>query len=206
MGKYLKNYIGKDKELHSMLARTGVATQSQAETFMGARRIDSHVREGYLEEVRHIIKDRGREEEITLYKLTEAGREMAREKCGISSFYGSSSPRHDIAVADRYIDLYKRDPELTKSWITESNVRDMLQEKVEELREQGRNYQADKLEQGIQQGKFSAFDGGYVDSDGEIHAIEVVSRHYKEETLEAKVRTMQVLGVQEENYEETYIN
>lgn len=205
MGKYLKNYIGKDKELHSMLARTGVATREQAEVFMGTRRIESHVKEGYLEEVKLIIKDRGREEEITLYKLTDLGREMAREKCGIESFYGSSSPRHDIALADKYIELYKRDPELTRSWITESNVRDMLQAKVDELREQGRNYQADKLEQGIQQGRFSAFDGGYIEN-GEIHPIEIVSRHYKEETLEMKVRTIRVLGIKESNYQETYIN
>lgn len=205
MGKYLKNYIGKDKELHSMLARTGVATREQTETFMGTRRLESHIKEGFLEEVKLIIKDRGKEQEITLYKLTDLGKEMAREKCGIESFYGSSSPRHDIALADKYIELYKRDPELTRSWITESNVRDMLQNKVDGLREQGRNFQADKLEQGIQQGKFSAFDGGYVEN-GEIHPIEIVSRHYKEETLEAKVRTMRVLGIKESNYQETYIN
>ena len=206
MGKYLKNYIGKDKELHSMLARTGIATREQAEVFMGTRRLESHIREEYLEEVKLVIKDRGKEEEITLYKLTDLGKEMAREKCGVESFYGSSSPRHDIALANEYIKLYERDPELTRSWITESNVRDMLQLKVDELREQGRNYQASRLEEGIQQGKFSAFDGGYVDSNGEIQAIEVVSRHYKEETLEAKVRTMRVLGIKESNYQETYIN
>lgn len=205
MGTYLKNYIGKDKQLHSMLARTGVATREQAEVFMGTRRLESHIKEGFLEEVKLIIKDREKEQEITLYKLTDLGKEMAREKCGIESFYGSSSPRHDIALADKYIELYKRDPELTRSWITESNVRDMLQAKVDELREQGRNYQADKLEQGIQQGRFSAFDGGYIEN-GEIHPIEIVSRHYKEETLEMKVRTIRVLGIKESNYEETYIN
>ena len=82
----------------------------------------------------------------------------------------------------------------------------MLQEKVLELREQGRDYQANRMEEGIRQGKFSACDGGYIDEEGELHAIEIISRHYKEETIEAKARTLRVLNVKQENYEETYID
>lgn len=204
MSKNVKNFIYKDKNLFSMLACTNVATTEQVETFMGTRRADAHVKDGLLEKVTLVIKDRGEEQQLELYRLTDAGKDVAREKCNISNMYASNSPRHDLALTQTYIELFKKNPEYVERWITENDYKVMLQEKVLELREQGRHGEAERMQEEITSKKFSAPDGGYRDDQGQIHAIEITTRFYKEETIIAKANTLQVLNITSCN--EIYIN
>lgn len=204
MGKYIKNFIYKDRNLIAMLARTNVATEEQVRVFMGLRRIESHIREGLLEKITLVTKDRGQEQQRELYRLTQRGKEIAREQCNVSSLYASNSVRHDLALTERYIELYKRDPALVEHWITENDYKVMLQEKVLELREQAREYEANQMEADIRNKLYSALDGGYQSSDGTIHAIEVITRHYKEADIVAKANTIGALNISSCN--EIYIN
>ena len=195
MGKNVKNFIYKDKNLFAMLARTNIATEQQVNIFMGTRRAEGHVKDGLLEKVTLIIKSRGEQKTLEMYRLTEQGKNVAKERCNISSMYASTSPRHDLALTQAYIELFQKNPLYIDRWITENDYKIMLQEKVLELREDGRSREAELMEENIISKRYSVPDGGYMDEQGQIHAIEVVTRHYKEKTIIAKANTIQVLGI-----------
>ncbi|MBE6022228.1 MAG: hypothetical protein E7231_03210 [Cellulosilyticum sp.] len=205
MAKHVKNFIYKDKNLFSMLARTNVATKEQVETFMGIRRAESHIKDGLIEKAILVIKDSGEEARtIEVYRLTEEGKGVVRERCNISSMYASNSVRHDLALTHSYIELFNRDSSLVDRWVTENDYKVMLQERVLELREAGRDREADQMEADIERKRYSAPDGGYRDAEGRIHSIEITTRYYKEETIVAKANTIQALGITSCN--EIYIN
>lgn len=144
------------------------------------RRIANFQRDGYIEKVSFLDK-KTKNAEFS-YRLTEKGKDLCSNQLGVESFYRSSSPVHDLALANNYFSIKE---EHKDNWITESQFRDMFQQYLERLQTQD-HYRWQELNDLWEQKLISPPDGGYMTSTGTVIAIEVVTSSYGKEEIQAK--------------------
>lgn len=144
------------------------------------RRIKNFERDGYIEKVSYLNKETKNAE--FSYRLTERGKELCSNQLGIESFYRSSSPIHDLALAENYFSIKE---EYRDSWITESQFRDMFQQHLERLQMQD-HYRWQEFNDLWEQKLISPPDGGYITSTGTVIAVEIVTSSYRKEEIKAK--------------------
>lgn len=118
-----------------------------------------------------------------VYSLTDKGRELCAREYNFNNFYSSSSAKHDVCLADRYL----AEREHQDNWLTESDWRDMFKQELEKM-----DYdRAQELLDRFNNREISSPDGGFITigSDGTVVAIaiEVVTNNYKESEKAAKL-------------------
>lgn len=154
------------------------------------RRITNFQRDGYIEKVSYLEKTTKSAE--FSYRLTEKGKDLCVNQLGVESFYRSSSPNHDLALAKNYFSVKE---EHRDNWITESQFRDIFQQHLEKLQIQDHD-KWEELNNLWEQKLISPPDGGYVTNSGNIVAIEVVTSSYGKEEIQAKETFSEILNIE----------
>lgn len=188
----IKALKAKDKDFIRTLSHAGRMTREQAgEIDVNKTRLLSFKHDGYID--RTYSFDKSQKTFVESFYLTEKGRLFATDNLNVHTFYRSNGVSHDIALAGQY---QKLSLEEQRSWKTENELRDMFKDKLNELRDQGQELRAMDLENKLQQGLLSPGDGGYISDSGSLVVIEIVTKHYGADEIQAKEGFAQVLGAE----------
>lgn len=191
---YVKVFTNADLEVYKGLYRVGGLRRDHLEDLgVNFDRLKKHMRDGYIVKDEDYY-DRKTKTSSTIYKLTDTGRRKCREMCNVGSSYKSSATRHDLALADTYVQLQKQG--LTERWFTEQDWRYKLEDQIDQLRELGKEREADRIEEAWKNKEISVPDGGYINAEGQLVAVEIITRSYKQEQIDAKHEFVQVMGVE----------
>lgn len=159
------------------------------------RRIQNLVKDGHFKKV--VYERKGQIKEC--YKLTKQGRETARQLWNLDRAYHAQSPHHDMALANKYFSLPEH---LRENWMSESQVRDIFYEKLNALRNQGHETEAQMYEEMLAEGRISMPDAVYRDKGGREIGFEVLTKNYGETERESKEAFIEIMEYQ---YETTRI-
>ena len=105
--------------------------------------------------------------------------------------YCAQSPAHDLALSDRYFGLTEAE---RATWRTEGESRDIMQEHIRQLQDQGEEEQARQLWDRLQSGEMSMPDGLYTSDAGVSVAVEIITSNYGEAEINMKEETAEALG------------
>ena len=173
------------------MARCGYVSREQLGEFLREKRVQSYCKDGLVE--KSIFSRPGaKAQDIEVYRLTKAGRELCRRELPLST-YCAQNPAHDLALADRYFSLSQAERE---SWRTESQSREDVCREIRQLREQGEEERAGELWAKMQEGLLSMPDAVYTREDGVSVAFEVTTGNYGNEEIAAKEETAAALGAE----------
>ena len=187
---HITNIYPRDVNALSALGRCGYVTHEQLNTFLRDKRIDGYCKDGLLERTVY-SRPGSREQDQTVYRLSRTGREFCRKELSMSRLYSAQNPSHDLSLAERYFALT---PSERDTWRTETQSREDIENRIDQLREQGENDRAEQLADQLRTGEISMPDAVYTTSDGVTVAFEVVTNNYGLEEIEAKEEAAEVLG------------
>lgn len=119
------------------------------------------------------------------WKLTEQGKDFYDLKEQKEHYhYHSTSPTHDVALADKYFSLTDKEQQ---TWKTETEMRFEFKQQMNDLRKGGVHQQADRYERLFAERKISTTDAVYTTEDNVEIAFEIITSSYGREELVAKV-------------------
>ncbi len=128
-----------------------------------------------------------------LYQLTDVGKDYAQrlglDRCDQYRCQGKDKTmnyEHDRKLSSVYCSLSQEERDM---WKTEEQYK----REIEEVREHIRQTDPDRWEE-IKDTKMTAFDGGYVDAQGQEHYVEVITQNYKGEMVASKEASAEMLG------------
>lgn len=181
----------KDAEVVKGLCRTGSMTESHLKSLgYTATRIKN--RSCGDEKMLHRI---GRDAKTgeNIYKLTDVGKDYGvalgiprDEQYRCQGKEKTMNFEHDRKLADVYCSLREEERDM---WKTEEQYK----REIEEVREHIRQTDTERWET-IKDVKMTAFDGGYVDSQGQEHYIEVYTQNYDGKLVASKESSAELLG------------
>ena len=189
--KRITTIYPRDKGALSALARCGYVSREQLGVFLREKRVQSYCKDGLIE--KSIYSRPGtKAQDVEVYRLTKAGRELCRRELSLST-YCAQNPAHDLALADRYFSLTQTERE---SWRTENQSREDVHAEIRQLREQGEEERAGELWAKLQEGQLSMPDAVYTREDGVSVAFEVTTGNYGNEEITAKEEAAEALGAE----------
>ena len=165
----VKVITSKDLELIKQIARTGLCSREQAETYSGLSqdRLAKLCKSNFLKEEQSLYH----RELITIYRLADTGIKYVKNSCdSINNVYKYASTMHDIALTKYY---YTIEPQYRDRWTTEEDL---------------------KHEQEYSLYSGSCLDGLYRDEHGRTHAVEVLTKNYSVEEIKSKEEFASCLG------------
>lgn len=128
-----------------------------------------------------------------LYQLTDVGKDYAQrlgldrnEQYRAQGHTKTMNFEHDRKLSSIYCSLSQEERDM---WKTEEQYK----REIEEVREHIRQTDPERWEE-IKDTKMTAFDGGYVDAQGQEHYVEVITQNYKGEMTESKEASAGMLG------------
>ena len=133
----------------------------------------------------------------TCWNITKEGRELLARETGedVSAYKAqglNSRYYHDLKLADINATLTREERD---SWITETRLREMWNERLEEIK------RTDEDEYNrLKELNISPPDGAYIDSSGVIHAVEVISIWYTQEQIDAKIEYCNQMNMEFHGY------
>lgn len=181
----------RDMKALGVLAKVGHASQDQLHEFVRDKRLYTYEKAGLIGRVPY-NRPGDRDRDQICYRLTRAGREFCRNELHFSDMYKAQSVAHDMGLADRFFALT---PTERDSWLTESQVRDMYQQYIDKLRDQGEEETAKSLWDSLESGQVSPPDGCYTADTGEQVVVEVVTNNYGEAEIQEKINFVENMGV-----------
>jgi len=181
----------RDKHALSALARCGYVSREQLGEFLREKRVQAYCKDGLVEKSIY-SRPGARAQDVEVYRLTKAGRELCRRELSLS-IYCAQNPAHDLVLADRYFSLSQTERE---TWRTESQSREDVSTEIRQLREQGEEERAGELWAKLQEGRLSMPDAVYTREDGVSVAFEVTTGNYGNEEITAKEEAAEALGAE----------
>lgn len=187
---YINKLTTKDRNLLKALKNVGYLTQQHVKEEIGLsdKRLLNFQRDNYVERCAFYNKKTKEAEHI--YRLTDRGKTLCETQLGLENFYKSVSARHDLGLADQYFNLSIEERE---SWRTEGDLRNELQNHIENLRNVGEIGRSEELKEMMQERTISVPDGGYM-KDGQVVTVEVVTSSYGLVELAAKESYVEEMG------------
>lgn len=176
---YIVSYNSKDEKFFQALRCTGYLDHSRARQFLSENRLKNMGFEKIIEKCSYLNPRTKKEEEV--YRFTDKGKSFCQQEYGLRNFYRSSSPEHDLKVADKYLSLSEQE---RQTWKTEGDNRDRWKEYMTELKEEN-IVKWDELEQKYKNHEISMPDCSYTSGGIEI-CYEVKTNNYGIEEIEAK--------------------
>ena len=189
---------GKETHYHPLSPRQkrtispcGYVSREQLGTFLREKRVNAYCKDGLVEKSVY-SRPGAKAQDIEVYRLTKAGRELCRRELSLPT-YCAQNPAHDLVLADRYFSLSQSERE---TWRTESQSREDVYAEIRQLRDQGEEERAGELWAKLQEGRLSMPDAVYTRSDGVSVAYEVTTGNYGQEEITAKVEAAEALGAE----------
>lgn len=189
--KRITTLYPRDKNALSALARCGYVSREQLGTFLREKRVNAYCKDGLVEKSVY-SRPGAKAQDIEVYRLTKAGRELCRRELSLPT-YCAQNPAHDLVLADRYFSLSQSERE---TWRTENQSREDVYAEIRQLRDQGEEERAGELWAKLQEGRLSMPDAVYTRSDGVSVAYEVTTGNYGQEEITAKVEAAEALGAE----------
>lgn len=131
------------------------------------------------------------------WNITSEGREVLARETGEEVYaykaQGMNSRYyHDLKLADLNSELTREERD---TWMNESQLRNMWEQHLQEVK-------SEKPEEFLRLSELNVSppDGAYITSDGTIQAVEVISRWYTEEMIEAKITFCQEMNMSFQGY------
>lgn len=167
--------LNRDYPVMEAMRAVGHLTEKHLKEDLGIahNRIERYVASGWFKKDIHNTAEG---ERIVSYTPTKKGFEYMREELHYSDIYKPQSVLHDLELADRYFSLSE---EQRKTWITETQQQRELKELYEQLKQ-------DDPDQARELQDFSACDGGYINDQGEVCLIEIITSTYTQSMIQAK--------------------
>ena len=186
----IRVFKARDKDFNRCLSHAGYVRKTQAiEMGMNKSRLNTYKAEGYID--RMYVYDKLTKMDEECFFLTDKGRNLVTDMMGIDSFYRSNGVKHDARLAEEY---QKLTLEQQRSWLTEKDLREVFQDRMQELRDQGHGLKAMELERKMKSGLISPGDGAYVGLDGQVMIIEIITGNYGKVEIQAKEDFAQAVG------------
>lgn len=131
------------------------------------------------------------------WNITKEGREVLAKKTGeeIYSYKAqgmNSRYHHDLKLADLNSELTREE---RNTWMNEGQLRQMWENHLQEVKAKDPEEYLRLSELNV-----SPPDGAYITSSGEVVAVEVISRWYTEEMIQAKITFCQEMNMTFQGY------
>lgn len=183
--------LNRDYPVLEAMRCVGHLTEKHLKEHLGIahNRIERYLASGWFKKDIHNQSDGSR---IVSYTPTQKGFDLMREKLHYSDIYKPQSVVHDVALADRYFSL---SVEERNTWITETQQQRELKELYDQMKQDDPN-QAKEYQD------YSACDGGYINDQGEVCLIEIVTSTYTQAMIQAKHSCAAIYG---SNYTEVRV-
>lgn len=195
--QYIKVYTNADKKLYQIIACTGGCTAEDAkELGISRKRLAQHIKQGNIKKDIE-IKNRNKPSQY-LYTFTEHGKKEVKEWCNCWNLYKRAGVGHDCALRQAMIKEMQREDVKIERFITEKDWKHMLDQKIYELKTSNNEEERERgleLERMQEDKQLSPVDSGYVTSEGEYVAIEVVTRNYSDTEIEQKHNFVKAMGI-----------
>lgn len=107
--KRITTLYPRDKNALSALARCGYVSREQLGTFLREKRVNAYCKDGLVEKSVY-SRPGAKAQDIEVYRLTKAGRELCRRELSLPT-YCAQNPAHDLVLADRYFSLSQSERE-----------------------------------------------------------------------------------------------
>lgn len=193
---YITQFFQRDKLAFTALSNCGhISTTQLKQCGLADSRIKNYIRDGLI--VKVVFKQGNSIGEA--YKLTKEGRELAESKWALRGHYHAQSPKHDLALANKYFSLSEQQRD---SLMTETQIRDLFIEKLQSMRDQGQEELSKRYEDMLNRGLISMPDALYTNDQGIQVSYEVITNNYGKEELQAKEAFVQIMQTE---YETTRI-
>ncbi|WP_252225802.1 hypothetical protein [Clostridium sp. ZBS2] len=176
--KYIKEFNKSDRRALTALAKTSIATEQHLQTMINKNRIYSYIKEGILK--KDMYYNPVPTKSIQAYRLTQHGQKIATYYFNLKDFQHAESIIHDIIIANKYFSLSQKEQ---KTWISETTIKKILQEKEDEF-EEGKEY--------------GAVDGVYKDLNGNWIGFEGTTSSYRNKDITKKKNTSRLLNLKYE--------
>lgn len=185
--KYIKNFMFRDQKALMSISRCGHVGHEQLKNYIADSRIKNYVRDGLVEKE---VFNKSNGEQLVGYKLTSDGRRFVEKNYGFDKHQVAQSLSHDLGISDKYFSLTEQEQ---SSWRTETELRDQLQEHIDNLR----NSEVDRwheLTEMMEKREISVPDCSYVQG-GVTTTYEVVTNSYGRVELQAKEEYGNVMNI-----------
>ncbi len=176
--KYIKNFMMRDKNALLSISKCGHVSHNQLKNYIADSRIKNYERDGLVTKE---VFNKSNGEKLVGYKLTGEGRKFVERNYGFDKHQIAQSLTHDLGISDKYFSLTEQEQ---SSWRTETELRDQLQEHIDNLR----NNEVDRwreLTEMMERREISVADCSYVQG-GVTTTYEVVTNSYGRAELQAK--------------------
>lgn len=122
---YIETYNEKDRQAYLFLNNVCHCDEEQLKTFISKNRVSSYIKEGLLEKLDTSYG--------SFYRISKKGYKVFESQFKKENYkYHSISPKHDLALAQKYIDTYKHYGPNNFLW---KNEEDLKQEREYQIRE-----------------------------------------------------------------------
>lgn len=189
---YIDKFMNRDRIAFNAISKCGHVSHNQLKNFLADSRIKNYVRDGLVQKVPYKLQG-GKNGEC--YKFSKEGRAVAEKQFGIRNHYHAQSASHDLAIANKYFGCSEENRD---NFRTETDLRELLMDKFQELRDQGQEETAKMYEDMLNQGLISVPDCYYVNEDGVETCFEVITNTYGEAELQAKEVYVQIMQMEYE--------
>lgn len=188
---HLDKIYPRDLKALEALAKCGHASHDQLREFVRDKRLFIYEKVGLIGRVPYNHPGNG-EGDRTCYKLTTAGREFCHHELHFSGMYVPQSVAHDMGLSDKFFSLSETE---RGSWQTETQARDIYEQYIDKLRDQGQEELAQSLWDRLQNGEVSPPDAVYTAESGEQVVLEIITNNYGEAEITEKVEFAEALGL-----------
>lgn len=191
--RHITRLYPRDVRAFSALARCGHVTQAQLKSCgLRDKRIYGYQRDGLVKKCVYSRPGNNKANDVICFKLTDKGRNLCRNELSMPHIYGAQSPKHDLALSERYFSLSDSE---RSTWRTEGELRDAFREHIRQLEEQGEQERAQELLDKLQERAVSMPDASYTTETGVDIAYEIVTNNYGEAEIESKETAAEELGL-----------
>lgn len=176
--KNIHSIYQNDMYLLQALRSCGVLLKEHILQYISNHRLLIFIENGYINKKATFVK---KDMSTFIYALTQRGQRLAKQ-FNITNFYRSSSAIHDLAVAEKYMNLPLG---VRLTWQTEKELQNVLFQTLKIYEETQQYARADEIEDLIRNEQISPTDGGYTLS-GRLCLFEVITSNYSEDEIKAK--------------------
>lgn len=190
--KELKHVYPKDQRCFKILSKSGaMSTETFNKLEISKNRIKSYQDAGLIKKT--FVPDRCSTNGKNYYILTRTGKDFCKNECGVKNFISNGNSTFHNSKVSEYIasNLTKQEME---TCLSERELSDFLQSRLDEFYSTDYTAYYD-LKNAIDNQTLSFPDMLYFKQDGTVQAIEIITNNYKQEHIESKTQTAELLNI-----------
>lgn len=186
-----------DKYDHAAMRMLAICGNARSEDLLATgitwNRIDNYARSGIITRVGY--QQRRKQSMDQAWALTNKGRRFIFEEYSLECSSSLNSIQHNITVAAMYANILKKTNSESACFMGEPQLREVVEDTLQILQERDYHLYL-RWQDAYQSGRMSMPDLTCVSDNDKWTCIEVVTKKYTEEQIDAKKRTATFLGAE----------